>query len=95
MLKTLLFYTRGQQMFQKIYEPAQNLKCQKGDMKQVPHWGTTNSRQHNTKYSSPGDLAHLWFTFSKTLTIAHISYKTEVTHEDRSLLRYDTTYIGL
>jgi hypothetical protein len=36
--------------FSKIQEPPQNSRCQKGDMKQVPYWGSTDIRHPHKKW---------------------------------------------
>lgn len=33
----VIFETRGAQNFSRIWGPSQNSRCQKDDMKQVPH----------------------------------------------------------
>jgi hypothetical protein len=45
------------QEFSKIYEPSQNSKPQKCDMKRFPYWGPTNIRRHRPKFSPHGDMA--------------------------------------
>jgi hypothetical protein len=52
---TTVIHTHGCTDFYKKQEPPQNSRCQKGDMKQVPFWGSTNSRHHHTKLSSHSD----------------------------------------
>jgi len=36
--------------FPKLLEPPPNSGCHKGDMMQVPYWGTKNLRCHHTKW---------------------------------------------
>ena len=38
------FIGQGYTHFPKTYEPSQKSMCQKGDVKQVPYWETTNIR---------------------------------------------------
>ena len=42
----------------KSVQLGQNPRRQKGDIKQVLHWGPTNISRHHTKFSRHGDLAH-------------------------------------
>jgi hypothetical protein len=44
------------QQFSKIYEPSQNSKRQKCDMKQFPYSGPVNIRRHGTKFSRRDDM---------------------------------------
>ena len=46
----------GVQQFSKIYEPSQNSKRQKCDMKQFPYWEPTNIRRPRTQFSRHGEL---------------------------------------
>jgi hypothetical protein len=46
----------GCRNFTKIHEPPQTFTHQKGDTKQVPHWGFTNIRCHHTQFSHHGSL---------------------------------------
>jgi hypothetical protein len=41
----------------KILGASWNSKCQKGDIKQVPHWGSTNKMCHHSKLIFHGGLA--------------------------------------
>jgi len=38
-------------IFQKIYEPPQNFRCQKGNMQKVPQRESMSIRTHNTKFN--------------------------------------------
>jgi hypothetical protein len=54
---TTLQEIHGNLNFPKVLEPIQNSRRQKGDMKQVPHWGPTNIGRYRTKLRGPGHLA--------------------------------------
>ena len=42
----------------KVHEPSQNSRHQKGDMKHVPYWECTNIRCQCPKFKFHGDLGH-------------------------------------
>ena len=47
---------KSPQIFEKVYEPPQNSRRQKGDIKQVLYWWPTNIWHHRSKFSRPDDL---------------------------------------
>jgi len=51
-------YIRGMHIFQKIYEPPQNFRCQKVNMQKVPHREPMSIRMHNTKFKMGKHGAH-------------------------------------
>jgi hypothetical protein len=58
---------QGSTKFPKIWEPPQNSRRHKGDMKQDPYWVTTRIRHHRNKFSIQGDLVT-----GKCAPLAHI-----------------------
>jgi hypothetical protein len=61
------------QIFQK-YEPFQNPRCQKGDLKRVLYQAHTNIRHHHTKLVATmtwhPDFVHPCFWFCLSLSIS-------------------------
>jgi len=50
-------YYQGCTNFPTVWEPSQNSRCRKGDMKKTLYLGHTNIRCHCTKFSCHIDLA--------------------------------------
>jgi hypothetical protein len=74
-MRNKLSLCQGGTYFSKIWETSQNSRCQTGDTKQIPYWGSTHIRCQRTKASHHGNLApricahflcafiwELWFT---------------------------------
>jgi hypothetical protein len=66
--------SHGYTYFPNIYGPPRNSGCQKGHMKQAPHWGPTNTGRANAKNL----VARDWCTLLPSVTM--ISATENLTH---------------
>ena len=75
--RTDLGYVRGARVFPKKinWEPPQNYRRQKGDMKQFPHWGSIIIRRRGTKALRPGFVRALVALSSSGTNIRSKTYQ--------------------